>query len=127
MNRKLRNVSPKTRGTCIAGAPGVAKRIRPLRVGRGVRWTFEVSADVDPKIDGLLQRVSALGQVVERVERPLEPSARLDRDRAAASALTGERLRCRDRWRRSTRMLPFFARPRSKNDTAAQEGLAQEG
>ena len=27
---------------------GVAKRIPSLRAGRGVRWTFEVSADVDP-------------------------------------------------------------------------------
>ncbi len=29
----------------------MAKRIRPLRLGRGVRLTFEVSADVDPKSD----------------------------------------------------------------------------
>ena len=54
----------------------MAKRIRPLRVGRGVRWTFEVSADVDPKSDGRAPRTARKRPPVKSTVKRAKPAVR---------------------------------------------------
>ena len=64
----------------------MAKRIRPLRVGRGVRWTFEVSADVDPKSDARATRTARKRPPAKSTVKRAKPAVRRRAQPIAKSA-----------------------------------------